>query len=355
MIRYSRGWYQDNIKQKVVPFVTVAHDEWSSKRNDVLGCSIHFVVPSHNIQVSLPVGLQLVTSKKSDDVAQHLNRMLSRYGIVGDDIFRAISDTTNSALKTGREISQMRNLDTKNTCYMHTQELVVTHALGIRTRTNRDGLKDTFPAMRDLIQKVRILCSTISNKKSKNTFKLYKKFIRETFKEDVRAFVLPNDTRVAGVFLMFESLIKQKDYVVRYCNNFLKNEAQKKLEERMLSNEEWERLAEAESILRLTTVLAMHSQVEETGYTSFAYLKVMHVRYALQQQQKFQMYDVRRIDTPSNGEMTQKFMDRNDLNLISSLLLNRLVKEYTTYFPKPDQDQIFQMFYHPFMVRRGFK
>lgn len=61
-----------------VPFVTVSHDEWDSKNRNILGCSIHFIHPLYWSLVSIPIGLKLVDSKKSVDVANQLRRILVR-------------------------------------------------------------------------------------------------------------------------------------------------------------------------------------------------------------------------------------------------------------------------------------
>jgi hypothetical protein len=357
IIRFSRDYYRDALCKDSVAFVCVSHDGWDSRRHDILGCSIHMIVPYHFVQISLPVGLQVLENKSSESVVQHLNKMLSRYDIKPEDIYRGINDTTNSALKAGQLLSSNRNLNTRNTCFMHSQELAVTHALGIRSRSRNKVITDSFTRMKDLIKKVRTLCTAISDRKSKGKQKQYKKFVLERFKVDAPSFVLPNDTRVAGTFLMFESLLKQKDFVMSYSNNFLKGDEQKKMEAMVLGNEEWDMLAEAESILRLTTILAMTSQVEETSYNSIAYFKVMNIRFALQQQRVFKCYDVRNVPSQDRqmGYAVQKDIDRDELNENSVMLLSRLEREYTTYFPEPDDDQVLQMFYHPFMQRSGFK
>lgn len=61
-------------------------------------------------------------------------------------MFRGIKDTTTSAWKTGELVSMGRVPNVKGTtCHMHTQELVVKHALGIATRSVRGkGVVDSF-------------------------------------------------------------------------------------------------------------------------------------------------------------------------------------------------------------------
>ena len=72
--------------------------------------------------------------------------MLLRYDITIDDVRRGVHDTTSAALLTGTTISGGRQPKVKGTTFhMHAQELVVTHALGLRTRRKRGvGVVDEF-------------------------------------------------------------------------------------------------------------------------------------------------------------------------------------------------------------------
>lgn len=60
------------------PFLYVSHDGWDSKDHDVLGVSIHFILPRAWIPVSLSVGLQRVTSKESAYTAAKILQILER-------------------------------------------------------------------------------------------------------------------------------------------------------------------------------------------------------------------------------------------------------------------------------------
>ncbi len=78
LVDRTRKWYLSECNQEV-PFLTVSHDGWDSKDHDILGVSIHFVVPGDWIRINLAVGLKRVDSKKSEDTVQEINRMLQRY------------------------------------------------------------------------------------------------------------------------------------------------------------------------------------------------------------------------------------------------------------------------------------
>jgi hypothetical protein len=73
----TRAYYTERVGVSV-PFITVAHDGWDSKKNDVLGVSIHFVVPHNMIRLEMPVGLQKLGAKTSVEVANQIMKILSR-------------------------------------------------------------------------------------------------------------------------------------------------------------------------------------------------------------------------------------------------------------------------------------
>jgi hypothetical protein len=78
-----------------------------------------------------------------------------RFNITTNDVYRGISDTTNSALMVGRLIAGMREPTIKgNSCNMHAQELVVVHALGLKKRTLDKVVIDKFPEGLHLRNKV---------------------------------------------------------------------------------------------------------------------------------------------------------------------------------------------------------
>jgi hypothetical protein len=61
-----------------VPFICVAHDGWDSKDHDILGVSIHFLIPNDWEYLSMAVGLQRMNSKRSVETVEHINRILRR-------------------------------------------------------------------------------------------------------------------------------------------------------------------------------------------------------------------------------------------------------------------------------------
>ena len=89
-----------------IPFLYVLHDGWDSKDNDILGCSIQFADYDTGKVVTLAAGLQRTPSKKAREGADHIERMLYRYGIMLKDIFRSVNDTASTAKKVAELIAQ---------------------------------------------------------------------------------------------------------------------------------------------------------------------------------------------------------------------------------------------------------
>jgi hypothetical protein len=78
IVEFCRSWYNDGIPKANIPFIYVSHDNWDSKDHDVLGVSIHFIVPVFWKQVSVAVGLKRVQSKASRSIAEGTIAVLNR-------------------------------------------------------------------------------------------------------------------------------------------------------------------------------------------------------------------------------------------------------------------------------------
>lgn len=79
LVEYTREYYKELLNLKTsTPFIYVAHDGWDSKDHDVLGVSIHFVLPRLWLPISLSVGLQRIKSKTSDYTAAKILEILKR-------------------------------------------------------------------------------------------------------------------------------------------------------------------------------------------------------------------------------------------------------------------------------------
>ena len=77
VVSFTRAWLMKRTK-KHVPFLYVSHDVWESIQTEILGVSIHLVVPEIWRAISIPIGLKECHSKKAVAVAEDTNIVLER-------------------------------------------------------------------------------------------------------------------------------------------------------------------------------------------------------------------------------------------------------------------------------------
>jgi hypothetical protein len=281
-----------------------------------------------------------------------------RYDITIDDIRRGVNDTTSAALLTGTTISGGRQPKQKGTtCHMHAQELVVTHALGLRTRKKRGvGIVDQFESGRLLRDRVKLLVSKLMDKKAKSRFKKYKDYCKRTLMMDVIKLLVPNETRVSGVFTMYETLLRSKMCVNNYC--FRSTEANM-YADLILTEAEWTAIAETYALLLLTNRLAMTSQIDSVDANCFSYFNVAKTRDSLVKIFEMGINVINLSETwhPTTEPSLIPCVRREYFELLSTTktLIDRFVKEFDNYFPFPDSDQIEMMLLHPVMVWKGLE
>ena len=179
---------------------------------------------------------------------------------------------------------------------MHTQELVVTHALGIRTRKKKGNIVDSFELGKNLRDKVKALLSFIMDRKAKGRFREYCMYCAEQTGTKGLVLELPNDTRVAGTYRMFLSCLRSKKAINQFGTETVHAE---KMASLMLSRTEWNVLSEVESILKECHDLAMESQVDYTGASCYSYYAVRECRELLKSAETFEVINVTGNYTPS--------------------------------------------------------
>jgi hypothetical protein len=278
-----------------------------------------------------------------------------RFGITPHDIFRGVNDTTNSALLTGRLIAENRVPENQTTtCHMHTQELVLQHALGIRERTRMGEPWDTFPEGKALVKKVKKLVGYVMKKQDKNRFQNYHDYCKKTWQISARKLVNPNDTRVSGIYFMFESVLRSYKCLTRFTSGSIyKNE----YTDLMLSTNEWQLLAEFYSTMKVMNVLAMTSQKQTLDANCFSYYSVAHARWMIESAKKLNVIELSSHYHPSTdlSKVPQVSLELEQLNPLTQTFMKRLVKEFDFYFKYPDGDQTKMMIFNPVMVWRGLK
>lgn len=257
---------------------------------------------------------------------------------------------------TGRLISGNRQPENScTTCHMHTQELVLQHALGIRRRTRMGEPWDQFKPGHDLKVNVKKLCQLIMNKHDKNRFKKYSDYCKANLNVDVRKLVIPNDTRVSGIFHMFESVLRSYKCVQMYmtgCEDKEKDDFKKAI----LTPIEWQFMAELHAVMNVINILAMTTQTQSVDSNCFSYFTVAYARFFVQSATKFKVIDFSQnynATTPVNKIPTIT-LQINQLNPETQVFITRLVKEFDLYFRYPDSDQVIMMIFHPVMAWRGF-
>jgi hypothetical protein len=78
IVCYCRNFYKQHLAINT-PFLYVSHDGWDSTNYDVLGVSIHILIPVYWKMINLAVGLKRVTSKKSANILNATLAILNRY------------------------------------------------------------------------------------------------------------------------------------------------------------------------------------------------------------------------------------------------------------------------------------
>jgi hypothetical protein len=241
------------------------------------------------------------------------------------------------------------------TCFMHACELVVKHALGLSPRKGRGGQPDdTFESGVQLRDRVKTWLNTIMNKKTKSRFTKYKDYCKSRLGVDVIRFQLPNETRVAGVSLMYGCALRSRKTLMQYCSN---SAEAIQYDDIKLTELEWVRLAETYAILSISHNLSLVPQQESADSNCFSYFQVASARYSICKQPFIKMIDMMRLWDPETEleKIPTVKKARNQLSLETTELVSRFDKEFKHSFPKPDFDQLVMMVFHPVMVWRGFK
>jgi hypothetical protein len=240
---------------------------------------------------------------------------------------------------------------------MHAQELVVTHALGLRTRKKRGfGIVDQFESGRLLRDSVKKLVSKIMDKKAKSRFIKYKDYCKRTLSMDVIKLLIPNETRVSGVFTMYESLLRSMKCINHYC---LRSTEANLYADLMLTEAQWTTVTETYALLLTTNRLAMTSQIDSVDANCFSYYNVAKTRDSVLKltQMGMNVIDLNATWAPTTEPSLIPTIHKEyyELHEDTQTLIDRFVTEYDNYFPFPDSDQIQMMLLHPVMVWKGLE
>ena len=129
------------------------------------------------------------------------------------NIFCAVSNTTNSALKAWESIADGWVANGGTTCIMHAQELCLKHALGVAIRQKNNMIIDNFPAGKNLRDNCKILASKIVDKKVKARWAEAIKISKKTWEVEPTRLCVPNNTQILGTFTLFQSILQAKNLI----------------------------------------------------------------------------------------------------------------------------------------------
>lgn len=275
--------------------------------------------------------------------------------MIPQDIFRGINDTTSAAIKAGQLIASGRKAVGGTTCGMHTTKLIIKHATGLKERKRNGVVIDSFAESVNLRKKVWGMASKIMDKKAKKRFEEYNKTCNGIYGCPARRLELPNDTRVSGLYRLFVSFLRARHLICVCSNSCSFSDV---ITDFILTNHEWQVLAEFESILRTMNALAMTSQRDDPGWIAFSWFEVTLSKAKLfSNNAVFKVFDTSVMWSPqsSTDEIPLITSRTEGLHEESKELLKRIKKEFDTYFPLPDSDQVIAMYIHPVMVSYGIR
>ena len=103
MVKSIRTWYK-NKAGCLHKLISVCQDIWDNQRCEHHGISLIFIHPETCEHFKVSAGLVHITSKKATNIAHDTLSVLNRYGVMQQDLFRHVNDTTVSTLLAGRLI-----------------------------------------------------------------------------------------------------------------------------------------------------------------------------------------------------------------------------------------------------------
>ena len=264
-----------------------------------------------------------------------------------------MNDTATPAIRTGLYICQERLPKGKNptTFCLHAQELVLKHGIGIHARVLEKGKKDTFEKGLNLKVKVKKLASLVMNKKAKGRYQDYVMCCKKVCATCTpNKLIIPNDTRVSGVYLMFQSVLRARWGLASIDLNTEHKRVY--TADVMLSGMDWQLLSEFEAVMTYTHTLAMNSQQSYPGEIAFAWVSVADCRWQLLDEDNdlpLKCVDVS-VVYPSGmqrADLPVKEIEKGKQMKETREFVERLLRNMERYFPEPDSDMLIAMNLHP--------
>jgi hypothetical protein len=358
----------EKLMGKPVPFVTLQHDIWDSDDNEVLGLTLVFYCPKYRYQCRIPIAMVRVISKVAVATVEQTIEALKSVGIGQLDIYRSVNDTTNVAVRVGFLLS-----GNKGTCNMHTIQLVIEHCTGRRMRKLNKQIIDSFPECEALRKGAKEAASYLVNKKKKSVWKSYAKLMRDEKFHFVKL-IVPNDTRAAGVVLMYQSLLRSRFNLKKFYDDYP--------ESVKCTDEMYEKIAEIEAILYPLSVLIKLVQTNKFGSLSYSFVLCFrtYVFYAINEFWYFADVNAVResrwtaaaklpkrnwrgvpddmtcLDEETGPtKMKMKMKPTSELGIISRKLITRVELEFRKYSCSPTGDQLLAIACNPLSIQLGLQ
>jgi hypothetical protein len=356
-------------------FVTVCFDGWDSKRKDLVGVTVDFYNPVNSRILKVGVGLMATQSKKANDVASDILQCLERVGIEKEDLYRTVNDTTNSAIKTGWNLTGK-----KGTCAMHRTNLIIEHATGRKTRKQGKKVTDEFNECEEIRKETFEFGSYYNNNRRKQVYLALQRWCAER-KISVCRIALPNATRAAGTALMYRSIIRQR-WVFREYWHATRDPGRKKL-----TDSGFKVIAQLESVLYPVSNLVKQVQTDSFGSMSYTFLHVFPCLVDYLLTNFWYVASVDLVDHQDNSTWWHggaRFPERsewgmplasekdpakyvgknvvhftkvttNELEEVPKRLIERIQREFKKYGGIPTEDQLLAMACNPLSATTGFQ
>jgi len=365
----TRDWYKKTLaKPEGVPFGIVAQDVWDSKNQDCLGVTFSFYSPPRGTYFSIPLGLMPNDDKKAAATTIQTLDLLTNAGILKADLYKAVNDTTNTAVKIGRDL-----VGESGGCAMHEVSLAFEHGIGKRMRSKNKVVIDSFPAAEDIRKKSLWATGELMEKKAKSRFRDFTKQMAECSRKVIRI-IQPNSTRAAGVYLHYETVI-----MMRWCLYFywLSKEVGK-----MLTDADFWLIAQLLSVMYPMSVLIKLVQTDRPGAIAFTFFYIFRAYVAYCTAIQWWVAETRIEKTPEKtmpdrwdgnasfpvrdyqgepveGKKAKKQtirmvpIETKKLHPIAQKMIKRLAKELLQYGAKPTPERLLAMSVHPMMAVHG--
>jgi len=364
IVSETRDFWERLLKKRT-GYIDVGHDIWDSNNKEALGVTAFFYSPVRQGYFRIPIGLSPVADKKSEGTALQTLELLALSGIEEKDLYKAVNDTTNTALKVGRLLT-----GENGGCAMHEVQLLLEHAMGTRKRSANTIVTDSFPEAQAIRKKALAASGWLMERKAKGRFKTFETLLKEQGL-NVKRIQQPNSTRAAGTQIHFESILVQRFTLpVLWA---------RELGAKSLSNEDFFLVAQFAAVLHAMAVLLKVVQTDLPGSMAYTYYLLFRTWVTYMTNDQWWVAETRSsevVDVTDKwdgnarwpkrnyfGQPIEKIVkgtminvvpiSRNKLDERAKTLIDRLCKEFLNYGAKPTKNRLLACACHPFMATHG--